>query len=373
MSLLHLHSEKRIFGLDLMRAIAIVMVLSSHILWIYPPDNGIISQVFQLFGYLGVEIFFVLSGFLIGRIVYRLYLRDDFTVSSVLYFLKRRWFRTLPNYYLVLLINILISFIVGYSIQDVWKYFFFLQNFASPMLPFFTESWSLSVEEFAYLLFPVALFLKTLLVKPINKSRFFLYVVIGFIFFFFFTKVWYAFTTPFSAINQWNLGLKAVVIYRLDAIFLGVLFSWISLNFTAFWIKGKYVMAVLGLFLVGFLFAGVGYFQLTFTSFPLFWIIFYLPLTSLTVALFLPFLAEWKTVHFVFIQKTIVFISVISYSVYLLHYGVVLQLMKHFFNTEGLALHQLHFYTFIYLIITFFLSTLLYKFYEKPMTDLRDK
>ena len=108
MSFLYLHSEKRIFGLDLMRAVAILMVLSSHLLWIYPPNNGIISQVFQLFGYLGVEIFFVLSGFLIGRIVYRLYLQDDFTISSVLYFLKRRWFRTLPNYYLVLLINILI-------------------------------------------------------------------------------------------------------------------------------------------------------------------------------------------------------------------------------------------------------------------------
>lgn len=373
MSILSLDYEKRVFGLDLMRTVAILMVLSSHLLWIYPPDNGIISQVFQLFGYLGVEIFFVLSGFLIGRIVYRLYLQDEFTISSVLCFLKRRWFRTLPNYYLILVINILISFIIGYSIEDIWKYFFFLQNFASPMLPFFTESWSLSVEEFAYLLFPIALFLKTLLVKPINKSRFFLFVTVGFIFFFFLTKVWYAFTQIPTDINQWNLGLKAVVIYRLDAIFLGVLFSWISLNFTAFWKKGKSIMAVLGFILFGFLFAGVGYFQLTFASFSLFWVIFYLPLTSLTFALFLPFLAEWKTVRYEFIQKPIVFISVISYSVYLLHYGVVLQLMKHYFTTEGMTLFQLQTFTFIYLIVTFFLSTLLYKFYEKPMMDLRDK
>ena len=40
MSLLHLHSEKRIFGLDLMRAVAILMVLSSHLLHVTLIENS---------------------------------------------------------------------------------------------------------------------------------------------------------------------------------------------------------------------------------------------------------------------------------------------------------------------------------------------
>jgi peptidoglycan/LPS O-acetylase OafA/YrhL len=148
------NNHTRIFGLDLMRTIAILMVLSGHCLWIYPQDDSLFHQLLQLFGFFGVEIFFVLSGFLIGKILYHLYLKDDFSLATVFYFLKRRWFRTFPNYYLVLLINILIAGFIGQETPKLWRYFFFLQNFKITMLPFFTESWSLSIEEFAYIVLP---------------------------------------------------------------------------------------------------------------------------------------------------------------------------------------------------------------------------
>lgn len=365
--------ENRIFGLDLMRTIAILMVLFGHCLIIYPPSQSLVYQFGLVFGFLGVEVFFVLSGFLIGRILYYIYLEKEFSPKTMWWFLKRRWFRTLPNYYLILIINIIISLIIGYTITDCWKYFFFLQNFNTPMLAFFPESWSLSVEEFAYLLLPIALFVKTLMVRSKNKSRFFFLVVFGLMLFFILSKVYYAFTTTNTTLDQWNMGLKAVVMYRLDAIFLGVLFSWISLNFNVFWKKYKISLAVLGLILFGLLFVGVGFFQITIELFPNFWNIFYLPLTSLMCALFLPFLSEWKSLRFTFIQRPIVFISVISYSIYLLHYSVVLQLLIFYFPVDELSQLHLHLYTFSYVAITAFLSALLYKFYEKPMMDLRDK
>ena len=178
-------NNTRVFGLDLMRAMAISMVLCSHILWIYNPNDGIIRQLFALFGFLGVEFFFVLSGFLIGRILYKIYTKDDFTIKSALGFLKRRWFRTLPNYFLVLIINIIITISLGYSIPKLGTYFIFLQNGFSKMPPFFPESWSLAVEEWAYIVLPVSLLLFSFLVKPKNKKLFFLIITLALIALFF--------------------------------------------------------------------------------------------------------------------------------------------------------------------------------------------
>ncbi|MGL2963213.1 acyltransferase family protein [Flavobacterium sp. RSB2_4_14] len=362
----------RIFGLDLMRATAITMVVAGHCLWIYPQDDSLFHQILQLFGFFGVEIFFVLSGFLIGKILYQLYLKEDFSLATVFYFLKRRWFRTLPNYYLVLLINILIAGIIGYEMPQLWRYFFFLQNFKITMLLFFTESWSLSVEEFAYVVLPFFILFLGVFIKPKNKSKFFFWAILLLILLFIFNKLYYQNTTNNTTLDQWNVSLKAVVLYRLDSIFIGVLFSWIYLNFSSFWEKTKYLFFILGTLLLLFLFFSLGYFGLLIAIQPLFWNVLYLPLLSIAVACFLPFLSDWKAAPS-FIAKPITYISIISYSIYLLHYSVVLQLMKYFFPMDVENRLGLYFFTIIYLLITLVLSTILYRFYEKPMMDLRDK
>ncbi|WP_158626872.1 acyltransferase [Flavobacterium sp. GT3R68] len=363
------NSSNRVFGLDLMRATAILMVLCSHILWIYPHPNTLISQVFTLFGFWGVEIFFVLSGFLIGRILYNLYMQEDFTIKTVLHFLKRRWFRTLPNYFLVLLLAIFLEWSIGYPLKDLGFYFLFLQNFASPMKPFFPESWSLSVEEFAYLITPFTLLSATFF-KPKNKSKRFILVVILLIMVFFINKITYNFSTSNTTLTQWNLSLKAVVIYRIDAILIGIAASWISLNFTGLWEKQKINLAFLGCTLVVFKFVGVGYFHILIDSHPFFWNVLYLPFTSIIFALFLPLLSNWKFETNP-LTKPITFVSLISYSIYLMHYSIILQMMKYFVDTTFFTTIQLHLFAFSYLIVTFFVSFLLYKYFEKPIMNLR--
>jgi peptidoglycan/LPS O-acetylase OafA/YrhL len=365
-------NQQRIFGLDLMRAIAILMVLFGHCVWILPNSNSLFHQMMVLSGFLGVEVFFILSGFLIGKILYDLYLKEDFTLSKVFYFLKRRWYRTFPNYFLVLLVDIGIASIVGYSTPYLWKYFVFLQNINTTMLPFFPESWSLAVEEHAYIVLPLFLFLATWFLKPKHKSRFFLVAVLALIFIFFCAKINYELTTMNTTLAQWNVSLKAVVLYRLDSIFIGVLCSWIYCTYKSFWQTNKHVFFVIGISVFIFQFVAIGYFRLMIDTYPFLWNVLYLPMVSIGVACFLPVLSDWKT-ETAFYQKPIVFISVVSYSVYLLHYSVVLQLLKHYISYDAQNTFQLLGFVFVYVLLTFFLSYLLYRFYEKPLMDLRDK
>ncbi len=364
-------SKNRIFGLDVLRATAILMVVSSHILWIYPKSNALISTILELFGFWGVELFFVLSGFLIGSILYQAYCSSTFTLSSIFYFLKRRWFRTLPNYYLVLLLNILISLFIGYQIKNVGLYFFFLQNFLGKAPAFFPESWSLSVEEFSYLLLPLVLFLGTFGVVK-NKSKRFLILVFSFFLFFLLTKIFFNATQTVFNLSQWNTNLKSVVMYRIDAVLFGVLAAWIRFNYEEFWKKYTMQFTFLGIGIFCFLLFGITSSNLRIEQSPFFWNVVYLPLTSFGFSCFFPFFSNWKTSNS-WLKFPVEFTSKISYSIYLLHYSVILQLLKYFVDTTVLSTIEKHLFTFCYLVITFLMAYILYRFYEKPILNWRDK
>ena len=359
----------RIFGLDLMRCIAIIFVVVGHTSWIFP-KHPVFSPVLALMAYFGVEIFFVLSGFLIGQILYEHFTQDNFGWKTVLRFLKRRWFRTLPNYYLILIVNIIIASYIGYEVDGLWRYFFFLQNFAGPMHEFFPESWSLSVEEFAYLFLPITLFAALLLFKAGNRKKLFLYAVIFLFLACFSAKIAYHFQYGVTDMRIWNLSLKSVAIYRLDAIFMGVLFSMLYLNCPISWKNFKIYLAIAGLLMFGFFSFGIGYLHWTITEVPFFWNVLYLPLTSLSAALFLPFLSELRTTSMP-VLKPITFISLISYSMYLLHYGVVLQIMKNIWIFSELTLATQWLFVATYISGSILLSALLYHYFERPILKLR--
>ena len=61
--------KNRNFGLDIPRATAIILVLISHSRMFFTADNPNNLKFLSICGLLGVEIFFVLSGFLIGKIL----------------------------------------------------------------------------------------------------------------------------------------------------------------------------------------------------------------------------------------------------------------------------------------------------------------
>lgn len=145
----------RVVGLDLMRALAILMVLFSHWTshfggWFLFPVTPVVDKI----GDTGVEIFFALSGFLIGRILIGIAMnRPGWRDYGV--FMIRRAMRTLPLYF-VWLTLLLCLFPPRYDFSvTALRFATLTQNFISDMPAdyYFVVTWSLTIEEWFYLLF----------------------------------------------------------------------------------------------------------------------------------------------------------------------------------------------------------------------------
>jgi peptidoglycan/LPS O-acetylase OafA/YrhL len=89
-------SPARLPGLDTLRAIAIVAVMLFHLGWLLPKSFAPVSR----FGWMGVDLFFVLSGYLIGSQLLKPYLAGE--TPSIAGFYRRRIYRILPAYLFVL-------------------------------------------------------------------------------------------------------------------------------------------------------------------------------------------------------------------------------------------------------------------------------
>ena len=147
-------SSARLTGLDTLRALAIALVLMSHYNGFvrHAPGFRAIGSV----GWAGVDLFFVLSGYLIGNQLLAPAARGE--RLDVPKFFARRLLRTLPNYYVVLAIYLLLpdSPIAGHAMASVWRFLTFTQNFVLTYGETFTHSWSLCIEEQFYLVLPLA-------------------------------------------------------------------------------------------------------------------------------------------------------------------------------------------------------------------------
>ena len=134
--------RKREIELDFIRGIAILLVLDYH-----SPRTVLLTPFallgFPNFGWCGVDIFFVLSGFLVGGLLVREWeLQGQVDAKR---FLIRRGFKIWPQYY-VFLFTILLT---GHRpIRDLWGNLLNIQNYTGGI----AHTWSLAIEEHAYLL-----------------------------------------------------------------------------------------------------------------------------------------------------------------------------------------------------------------------------
>lgn len=140
----------RNFGLDIARAVAITATVISHLLLELAAPYPILSTALVFLGQAGVELFFSLSGFLIGGLLIDL-ARQDLQPRTVLRFLFRRWMRTLPLYFATL------AWATWSFDQGNWHAWFFLQNFFPREVNALPVAWSLVLEEYFYFFFPLSM------------------------------------------------------------------------------------------------------------------------------------------------------------------------------------------------------------------------
>jgi len=154
---------RRNINLDILRAIAIIMVLTAHIFFLQRAswwNSWAIGA-----GWAGVDLFFVLSGFLISRLLFSEYQRT----GQIAYgrFAFRRGMKIWPAFYAVS---------IAYLVWRFWSSYphhWFLRPFAHDILFMdsyvegtFGHFWSLAVEEHFYILLPLTLFVMLRSAKP---------------------------------------------------------------------------------------------------------------------------------------------------------------------------------------------------------------
>ena len=150
---------KYIKGLDALRALAVAIVVIGHSrIHLFYADHGPVGNFFQVLlpsDMFGVDVFFVLSGFLITSILLHADKGIHPKIIVLRNFVARRTLRIFPVYYLTLLILWIIHY------PDIREHLLWFLTYTSNILCFkthtwnaFSHTWSLSVEEQFYLLWP---------------------------------------------------------------------------------------------------------------------------------------------------------------------------------------------------------------------------
>jgi peptidoglycan/LPS O-acetylase OafA/YrhL len=147
---------RRIPGLDGLRALSIVMVMASHLAGSAILGGGQIPLgTAHAWGKVGVRVFFVISGFLITKLLIEEVRRLEGV--SIRAFYVRRVFRILPAFvvYLVVLLGLRALGWVAVPADDLWHAATYTTNFDVDRAWLVSHIWSLSVEEHYYLVWPL--------------------------------------------------------------------------------------------------------------------------------------------------------------------------------------------------------------------------
>lgn len=313
---------QKFYGLDNLRAFAIIFVFLFHYFILSGGEPNWLPDVAR-FGWTGVDLFFVLSGFLISSQLFQ-EIKYDNRISLKDFFLKRA-FRILPAYlFTVGLYFFLPFFREKESLAPLWKFLTFTQNIGLDAKDegTFSHCWSLCVEEHFYLFLPLILIF-ILSEKWMKRS----YLVLAFFFIFGIAVRIYCYNNLYlpNIADDYNWMYWYKYIYyttysRLDGLLAGVFIAGLYHFYPKIWTKispfGNLILAFgLMIFILAYFLCGD---QMTFNA-----SVFGFPLVALGYGFWVlgaicpsSFLYRWRSVP---LSR----IATLSYAIYLTHKGII--------------------------------------------------
>lgn len=354
--------SRRLPFLDLLRGIAVILVLGRHLIWTSQGSGE--NPVFDLWhrcGWVGVDLFFVLSGFLISSLVFSEIERTrDFRGKR---FLARRALKIFPSFYLFLGANLLISWFLfpsEISVRRLLGELFSVQNYVGGL---HTHTWTLGVEEHFYLglilfvCFAIRKWGASWLKTNAFAKLLFLIIALCAVSRFFF---------------MWKFPEKPVWIFshthnRADSLAIGVLLAWL------FWTKESVQV----------------------WSRKNCWVLIGFGVAALSTTLFFPFLnfIEWTVIWYPLIAaggaalvaggtakdltppsllKPVVWIGLYSYTIYLWHFPIE-RLVRIFLFGGTIESDELITYALVYTFLSCMVGYLSSALLEQPVLKLRER
>ncbi|MEO5582009.1 MAG: acyltransferase, partial [Saprospiraceae bacterium] len=345
---------------DNIRAIAVLLVIIHH--WV--PKTSILNYFPN--GPLGVNLFFVLSGFLITRILLKAKRQSEELglKKRTLFrnFYIRRTLRIFPIYYLLLFTLLILNDPDIHN--DGIYYFSYLSNYLFYSQEFFpghvAHLWSLGVEEQFYLIWPWVIVLTNKRILPYIIG---LFIIIGISSNYIFTgKGWWVTMLTPACFDAFAIGgfLSWLIAFRQDIITRTQRYYWV------------FLLIVLTLFILDQY--GLSFLPMRTTH----------SLLAITIMYYCLFKRDNKIVNFVLNNTWLRKLGKISYGVYLYHLFIpelwiwIIQLLNKsgidpFFNSNlspGIQPVWLFIQEFLFLIV---LSSLSWKFIEKPINNLKSR
>jgi len=364
-------------GLDGLRAISVLSVIIFHV-------DGFLFG----FGWLGVQFFFVLSGFLITSIL----LRMKEKLPSKKYFYKfygRRILRIFPLYYFYLLIILILVWLAKFPFLEPFRVE--LQTVVRPQLPytffyvydffyasskyqptaFLTHFWSLSVEEQFYIVWPMLILLTP---KRKVKSLFLVTVILGPVCRYITYIIYENQIFPFLLPNSY-LAILALPFSHIDAFAMGAYVSQFRITKPRMQLIIMAGLVPLLGYLSQYLAAGIidintlGYEFKMFTAYKFVW---GYSLVNYLFALILYNVYQRKLFVRVLEHVILRYIGKISYGMYVYHVAIIYIIRKIIPFDISSPFYHVQFYL-IVVLITIIISSLSFHLLEKPIINLKDK
>jgi peptidoglycan/LPS O-acetylase OafA/YrhL len=337
--------EQRLLGLDLLRGVAAITVAICH----FMIDRSVLVLQMEMVSIVAVEIFFVLSGFVLAPQIVKCATNGDFATFRV--FLVRRWMRTVPPYLLALLCVTIVT--ADVRLADMARYALYLHNllFQANLSDYFPVAWSLSVEEWFYIAFPCYLILASRFVGVYNQS------VLQNSTLLFVTAI-ILIRLNFSDSPNWGYDVRRVVVFRIDAIAYGLLLWSLMRNYIP--TRKDVLVACLVMFVTAILCLlisdGIVKAQpLSNFLFPLGVAVF--GCSTVTCFRFIEgFLPSWSSTPCLFFGR-------VSYSVYLFHLIIMMQVSR--INIS------LFMGLFLFLVVLIVFAWAVFKYFETPFLNAR--